>query len=152
VHVEGADNGCTLLVDAHPWPQVAWGIAAPIDPGEHTVELQRGAKQLRSAHVTIAPGARVEETLSLLRAPTPAAVAAHASHDASGSAPEGALSASDDDGGDSVFRSPWFWGGVGAVVIAGAATAIVIAASGGSDPATAVKGDFMPAVIEGRVP
>ena len=154
VKVEGDATGCVLYVDDQAWPRAAWGVAAPVDPGEHIAQLRKHGSVRRTVTASVAPGGNVATVLSLQPVPPPAAVASAAQRSDSTSAPGEALAARDDDerGRGGVLRSPWFWAGVGAVIIVGATVGIAAAASSGDPaPAKAVKGDFMPSVIEGSV-
>jgi hypothetical protein len=154
VTVEGDASGCILYVDDQAWPRVAWGVAAPMDPGEHVAQLRRGGSVLRSERVKVAPGAGVTTVLSLRPVPPPAAVAAKASATDPSQAPVAAVSPGADEGsGGSVLRNPWFWVGLGAVVVIGVVTGAALAGAPGDEvePAAAVKGDFNPSVIEGTV-
>lgn len=156
--VTGRVQGCALRVDDQPWPEAAWGVAVPIDPGSHKVVLLRGYHALRTEQVEVAAGARVEQVLDtapkpvVARVPTPAQVAASAPGSTAAQSEPSAATDSEPQvaGGGGLLGSPWFWVAVG-VVVAGAVTTAVVATSSGEDPAPAVKGNFAPAVIEGKV-
>lgn len=146
IALQGDCIGCSVWVDDQSWPSAAIGIAAPIDPGEHVVELRNADKVLQSQRLAPREGQREEVTLgSEPVAPTPAAVAASTQ-------PTTAVALTDAEPeqrahGSSILSSPWFWIGVG--VVAAGATAIAIAASsGGGGSATPVAGDFSPGVVK----
>ncbi len=146
-------RGCRLRVDDQDWPTAAWGVAAPIDPGTHAIVLARGGITLLKQQLEIAPGAHVEQTMAQNPTLTPAKVAASAaahepSSDAALVSEPPAATAHAGSGG--VLRSPWFWIAVGAVAAA-AITAVVVVSGSGTSQAPAVKGDFTPGAIEGRV-
>jgi hypothetical protein len=154
LHVAGPCDSCTLRVDEKDWPSAVWGVAVPIDPGTHLIELMRGGATLRTQAVELDRGARVEQTLRAHDdVPSPSVVAAQARGPAS--APSAALdtSAARDTGADSssLWANPWFWTAVGVVVVGTVTTAIVLGSGSGEAAAMPVRGDFDPGVISGRV-
>jgi hypothetical protein len=138
----------TLRVDDREWPEAAWGVAAPIDPGAHSVVLSRGSQTVRSETVAVAQGGRVELTLEAeARAPSPAQVAARSS---AAQPAEAEPSDARDHDDRSVLRSPWLWIAAGALVV-GAITVGVVASQSGDAQPKPVKGDFGAGVIQGTV-
>jgi len=154
VRVAPDAHGCMLYVDGQVWPVAAWGVAVPVNPGQHSLSLRLGRATLRSVAIEVAAGAHVEHLLSLRAVPGPAAAPASSSVPAGDArAPSAALAVGDPHASrGGLLRRPWFWVGVGAVLAAAVTTGVVLAASQDPEPAKAVKGDFLPGVIEGRVP
>jgi hypothetical protein len=152
LQVNGDGTGCTLRVDDKDWPAAAWGVAVPVDPGKHTVVLVQGTDTLHRDSVDVAPGARIlhEVDARAAAAPTPEQVAANAALTQPEPSTSEPISEEPARANDNLFAKPWFWVAVG-VVAAGAITAVAIGASSGKDPATPVRGDFSPGVIEGKV-
>ncbi len=150
----------TVRVDGQPWPKQALGVAVPVDPGAHELELVRGARVVQSTHIELAEGERHTAQLGTPPAPTPAQVALRAPVSESVStsaAPAGGLEeparqADEPAAGGSLWKNPWLWVGAGAVVVA-ITTVVIVAATSGTTTAkaTPVQGDFMPALIAGRV-
>jgi hypothetical protein len=119
----------------------------PVDPGEHLVTVDRdgheplvvtfeiGERSTREVVVDATPehwrsiGAENSTEVNLLVDPN-----ANETH-------------VEDDGGGSVFSSPWFWIIVG-VVIAGGVTAAVIAATSGGNERATVMGNLPPFRVE----
>ena len=162
VQLRGPCEGCTVQLDGKTLPQAALGVAVPVDPGHHALGLVRADRSVAMRDLTMARGARIEMRLDAPAAVTRAPLASEAaatsepaadsSNDASlVSAPSAALQ--DSPGADdkrSLFKSPWFWGGVG-VLAAGVVTLGVVLAGNGTQTQPPVPGDFSPRVIAGEV-
>ena len=97
------------------------------DAHKHVADLER---EIEATRVVPAPVPAAPPPAVALAAPAPAPVDAAA-------APSLTTTAETAAAGDreqrSLLRSPWFWGAVGAVVVAGT-VAVIIAASGEQDP------------------
>jgi hypothetical protein len=152
VHVRGSCGGCVVQLDGQPWPAATPGVPVPVDSGQHALVLMRGDDLIASSDLTVAPGARFEASLE----PTPErelAAAPQLVPPAPGNPlPDDMLRepASTPAQQSSLFKSPWFWGGVG-VLAAGMVTLGVVLGSGGTEHASPVPGDFKPGVISGEV-
>ncbi|MCA9583568.1 MAG: tetratricopeptide repeat protein [Myxococcales bacterium] len=113
VRVEGARESDAVRVDGEA---VQHRNAVPVNPGKHRVEVLRGAQVIASQEVH---AERPGETLVHL------SVVLASDNRSENRGNEG--------GG--LWVSPWFWTAVGAVVVGGAATAIVLATGGGTPSA-----------------
>jgi hypothetical protein len=64
VQVEHAPGDATVEVDGHMWPRAAWGVASPVDPGNHLVIGRTGTVEATRAELTLAAGERRNLALS----------------------------------------------------------------------------------------
>lgn len=124
VNVTGDTNGATVLLDEQELPAAMWGVATPVDGGEHTVVAERGEETLPRRTVTVEEGATAEVSLDLPAFPSPEILANQQS-----------ASGHDEDVEESggVLSSPWFWVIIGVVVAGGVIAGVALAASGGSE-------------------
>lgn len=162
VMLRGDCRGCTVQLDGKPLPQAALGVAVPVDPGSHALRLLRADQAVATRDLTMARGARLEVRLEPANGVVHAAISSEAADPSepeavSGGeaalvpAPSGALQDSPPpDDKRSLFKSPWFWGGVG-VLAAGVVTLGVVLAGSGTETQPPVPGDFSPRVISGEV-
>lgn len=93
-----------------------------VDPGPHVARLLRGGFESARVTFTLADGERRDVTLSPAVAPAP---------------PPGPAA----EPSKSIFSSPWFWTGVGVVVVGGTAAIVCAAGACRSDPYSGNLGD-----------
>jgi hypothetical protein len=142
VRVEGDPRGVNALVDDKPLQEAAWGAPAPIDPGEHVVRLLRGERELVSELAMLGDGERRELTLvapELVLEPTPE--------------PEPVALPPppvEDRESRPVYKSWVLWTAVGAVVVAGAVTSVLLLGGKDKAPEEPVLGNTEPGVIRWR--
>jgi hypothetical protein len=126
LHVPGRCDRCVVLVDREDWPPAVWGVAVPIDPGNHALELRIDSRVLASSQIEVNAAAHVETTLSGRPAALQAAGRDHTSGEAQPAGGRAAWTRSEAPHADApLLASPWFWGAMG-VLVAGAITAVVI--------------------------
>lgn len=147
VRVHGECAACSVQVDGKLWPGGV-GLPAEVDPGHHSLALVRDSEVIATSDITVAPGAR----LSALLQANAASAGVELPVASAPSVPSGALGegAPPPAHSGSLLASPWFWGGVG-VLAASAVTLGVVLGSGGTQAASPVPGNFMPAVLTGTV-
>ena len=141
-----------VLLDANPLLDAQLGVEIPIDPGTHSVSLQRGDEEVDVQTVRVTPGGVDRVTLIAPPVPSPEQVAVAAEVPGPARKP-GFVAASEraDVSTTPVTARWWFWTGLGVVAV-GAITAAVIATSSGQVQAEApFKGDFAPGSINVRV-
>lgn len=136
VQASGLQDGDALILDGSPMARAALGYAQPLDPGSHTVRIQRAGEDVASASVDLSRGAQEVITLSAPAppVPTPAAVAARAPAPPSAPAPEQPHAGT---------RRPWVWWTVGA--------AVLVAVAGGVAIGVVASQDSGPQLVEGNV-
>ncbi len=142
LRVEGDRRGVQALVDDKPLQEAAWGAPAPIDPGEHVVRLVRGEQELANELAMLGDGERRELTLvasELVLEPTPEPepVALPPPH-------------VEDRESRPVYKSWVLWTAVGAVVVAGAVTSVLLLGGKDKTPEEPVLGNTEPGVIRWR--
>lgn len=125
-----------IEVDGNSWPRAAWGFPSPIDPGEHEVVCSEHGEEIARVKVTLREGESRDLTLGERR-------------DSSAADPSDALAGGQRAASQKrpLYKSWVFWGAVGAVVVGGTVTALMLANKRGRDPATPVAGNTMPGVI-----
>lgn len=82
--VGGAESAVKILRDGRPMPREAWGVAVPIDPGEHRIEAFLDGVLVHAATTVVAsePGGTTTATIDLRRIPqTPPATSSPTSHE-----------------------------------------------------------------------
>jgi hypothetical protein len=106
------------------WPRAALGVASPVDPGTYKVRCVVNGVEQASQEFTIAAGERRSLTLAL-SAPQPAKPQG-ISPDVLGA--KGANSHRDEtpEGRRPLYKSWMLWAGVGAVVVGGVVTAVLL--------------------------
>jgi hypothetical protein len=62
-------NGLTVEVDDQPWPQAAWGVAVPIDPGTHRVVGRAPLERVSESELPRTEGERATQVLPLSSSP-----------------------------------------------------------------------------------
>jgi hypothetical protein len=127
LHVPGDCDGCQVQVDREDWPSAVWGVAAPIDPGSHALELRWNASVLASLHIDVKPAGRVAATLT----PQPGALEAARGVGAPGAGQQPADANVSTQSGTSsasvpLLKNPWFWGAMGVLVVGAVAAAIIV--------------------------
>jgi len=143
IRLTGSPEGATLTLDGHDVPISMAGVAAPCDPGDHTIEVHRGDAIVASAstHLEVAGSAEVS-----LDVPAPP-------REAISIAPDRAtqvlvIAAPPPPSHPPQFYEEWwFWTIIGVVVVgAGVGIGIGIATSGSSAPPSGSLG-----IIDGRM-
>lgn len=168
VRLTGSCGGCTVQLDQRPWPSVALGVPAPVDPGRHVLSLVQEGRTTASTQLEVARGQRLEIALEPEAegravgpiAPQPSAVASPPAPAEARSRPAPAASLAQSPGsatndwrrdeGSSLFANPWFWGASGAVVVGAIVLGVALGAAD-AQPSEPVPGDFNPAVLAGEV-
>jgi hypothetical protein len=105
-----------LEVDGRALSREEAASAVPLDPGQHTVDVVRDGAVVARATFPLEEGVEREMPVAVL--PRPATAPAPGDED-------------DDRDGRPLRRSPWLWTGVGAAVVAGVVTGVVLATRGG---------------------
>ncbi len=130
VSVDGDLAGAEVQVDRRTMREGELGVAFPMDPGDHVVTATREGDVLEEQAVTLDVGGSAEVTLAASTWPAPVQEQITVEPPAEEPSPP-------------FYSTWWFWTIVG-VAVAGAAVAIVFAASGTED---AVAGNANPGVI-----
>jgi tetratricopeptide (TPR) repeat protein len=120
LHVRGRCDECRVEVDREDWPHAALGVAVPIDPGAHALELRWENTVLASDRIELGAAARGEATLAVAPGALEAARGSRAA-DPSGSVPGPSRPRSN----ASFLESPLFWTAMG-VLVAGGTTALIL--------------------------
>jgi hypothetical protein len=128
LRVGGVCDGCSVRVDSEEWPRALQGVAVPIDPGVHTLDLQLALTVLARETVEVAAAGRVEATLSARPSAQQTVQDGQARQTSANAKFEGARASRDTASRpSSPLVSPWFWGAMG-VLVAGAVTVLIIGA------------------------
>jgi hypothetical protein len=136
INVTGLEYSDRPSIDGQELPNAALAAPIPVDPGEHRVAIVRNGATVAEGSFTAQRRSTVDVSLAIQ--PT---VATPAEAAATVAPPESVGSE-----GGSVLESPFFWGAVGLVVVAGVVLAIVLATSSSApDP---FVGNFGPGHIE----
>lgn len=122
VHAPPSGDG-TVVLDGRPLPPPMLGVALPVDPAWHAVELRRGPNVVVSVPVSLREGERRAIRLHALLPATPVAAAP-----LEGAPPLPA------DTDRSWARSWWFWLLVGSATIGVAAVATAATRGGSAEP------------------
>jgi hypothetical protein len=156
IRVSGDTTGASLRLDDKPIDLTGPVQTLSVDPGEHRVAVMHGATEMAAKPALVGGDAplQVEVALELPSPVAPVSVAHAAVVAANTQAPAAAseqatpVSPVDQPTSHSIFSSPWFWVGVGAVVAAGAVSAVALAPATKASP---VSGDTSPQLIRGTV-
>jgi hypothetical protein len=157
LQVEGAQPGDRVVIDDQVVPETQLGTAFPIDPGTHTVSVQRGEQVLQSEPLVVFEGVARELTLRLVpTTPTPAPGPAPAPRDAAKSmvtadaASAPSRSVRKPQPAEAESDTPWWlWAGAGALAV-GAITVVAVVVANGSSSEEPAHGDFDPSVLRIR--
>ncbi|MBI5517832.1 MAG: tetratricopeptide repeat protein [Deltaproteobacteria bacterium] len=121
VQAQNLDPADLLRLDERVLDHALAAQGVPADPGHHAVTVRRGTTDLARVEVQLATGSREVVRLQLpTRTPEVAVGVGPTPHP---------------PGGDvtvrrrGVLRSPWFWGGVGVVVVGAAVATVFLTAS-----------------------
>jgi len=145
VRIVGLAGTDTVKVDGESIAQDRLADPLVLDPGQHRLAVYRDGQLASPPHdFDIAEGATAQIDLVLQPA--------QASAPPRRSAPAAALGLPRHHREESstVWESPWLWLGAGALVVAGVTTALVIAATAGTDRPVSFTGNLMPGVLEVR--
>jgi tetratricopeptide (TPR) repeat protein len=124
VRVHGECKGCEVLLNEHNWPWAAIGVFVPVDAGSYALRLRLGGNVLAEQRLSIAASERLEATLSSGHPGPPVVAGAGVTRPGSPiNAPAPPVVAEPSRG--SVFKSGWFWGAMGVLVIGAAGTAVL---------------------------
>lgn len=146
LQIEGAQPGDRITIDDQVVPETQLGTAFPIDPGTHTVSVQRGELLLQSEPVVVFEGVTRELTLKLVPTP-PAPRDAAKSMVTADTSTAASRSVGKPQQAEAQSGTPWWlWAGAGALAVGAITVAAVVVANGSSteDPA---RGDFDPPVL-----
>jgi hypothetical protein len=127
----------SVEVDGQDWPRAAWDISSPIDPGAHTVRLVRGQSELARVEPQLAEGAAREV---LLEVPTDSATPSDV-------ATETTRNVDPPSERKPLYKSWVVWTAVGAVVVAGVVTGVVLATRKEPKDEAPIGGNTMPGVL-----
>ena len=139
VHVTGDVAGATIEVNGRELTADQIGIGVPADPGDNTVVLARGGRQVDRQTANVPEGGSASVTLNAASAPTPADVAMAA--EVPPDDPEEPGEPTD----YGILGEWWFWGAVAGVVVAAVLIGVVASSAGDEDP---VRGNLNPPIIE----
>lgn len=124
-------EGDLILLDNGSLSAAVVGQSVPMNPGSHTVRVVNGELTLGTQTFTVTEGSQTEVAVSLER---PAPPIRRRLDDPPPPPPRKE---------STVWSSPWLWTAVGAVVVGGAVTAIVLStSSSGSEPYSGSLGRF----------
>jgi hypothetical protein len=130
LEAEGLRDDDTLQIDGDPITRAVLGVAFPLDPGEHRVAVLRGGRTVHEEALVLTEGEARSITLRVPLETAPAAVARATVSSEEPSIP----TTSDEPEERGIVRSPWLWIAIGAVVIAGAVTAVVLTTRSDDSP------------------
>jgi hypothetical protein len=124
VRVHGECKGCEVSLNEQIWPWAAIGVFVPVDAGNYALRLRLKSNVLAEQRLSIAATERVEATLS---SGHPGASAAAGAGSARPGVPMLATTpqAVAEPPRSSVFKSGWFWGAMGVLVIGAAGTVVL---------------------------
>lgn len=117
-------SGDTLAVDDDEVSRAMVGVAMPLDPGDHVVQVLRDGEPVVEERLTLADGA--EQSLAMTVPPPAVQVAVRVDLSPTVEAEERPAVDLQDDSGGSVVSSPWLWTGVGVVVAGVVLTAVLV--------------------------
>ena len=138
IHVRGAATEVQL--NGQPISRAIYGVPMPVDPGPHTVTLERGGRTLETRTVELAEG---QSDAIVFEAPAPLVVGG----EGGGSEGAGAPGAGGDDGagGDELHELWWLWATAGVVVV-GAVVGIILGVTLSSGESC--SGEFVPCRLD----
>jgi hypothetical protein len=146
LQVEGVQPGDRIAIDDQVLPETQLGSAFPIDPGTHTVSVQRGELLLQSEPIVVFEGVTRELTLRLVPT-TPAPRDAAKSMIAADAAAAPSQSVGKPQPAEAQSDTPWWlWAGAGALAV-GTITVVAVVVASGSSSQDPVRGDFDPPVL-----
>ena len=133
VEVGGLSDNDVVRLDDDALEHGSLGESMPVDPGEHAVSVERSGGTIAEERFTLREGQERRVTLEVPAVAVPSvAEASAATGDGGESLSVFGRGDEDDDGdGGGVLASPWFWTGVGAVVIGAAVVVILVATADG---------------------
>jgi tetratricopeptide (TPR) repeat protein len=136
LQVHNAPAAAHVQLDGQEWPRAVWGVASPIDPGDHVALGTEGSAELARANVQLAAGEHRELSLDFPQA-APLVAA---------SPPPQTVAPRDDEGARHSERKPLYknwilWASVGAVVAGGVIAAAVVTHDGGTKTQSPVSGN-----------
>jgi hypothetical protein len=134
--VELADGspGLAVRLDGQPLDRAMLGVAIPVDPGSHRVELLRGGNALSARAISVGEGGaaavRLEASATGAPPPAPAAPMPSAPEPPAAATISAAPAPVEESGGGGGSRW-WLWTLIG-VAVAGAAVGVALAARPGA--------------------
>lgn len=131
-------DGDQVRIDDTVIAREGLGLAVPIDPGTHIVEVRRGRRSCARHAIRVAEGASADVELDATCPPSAAEAAQLAAE-----AEAAAAAARDASSG----ISPWVWVGVGAGVLAVVAAVVVIIFLAQPEPLAPFVGNLGPGTI-----
>lgn len=120
--VTNIESGDVIAIDEIEFPHVALHEAIPMNPGPHTVRVQRGAKVIATRTLALAAGAVESVHIELPAKQLDLEIHQPADPPAVTAAVPGPMRI-DHGSHHTWLRSPWLWSGVAAVVVGSAAGA-----------------------------
>ena len=139
VHVSGDVAGATIEVNGREIAADQLGIPLPADPGDNTVVLSRGGRQVDRQSASVPEGGSASVTLNAASVPTPAEVALEVE------VPPEEPEEPDEPTDYGVLGEWWFWTAIAGVVVGAVLIGIVVSSGGDEDP---VRGNLNPPIIE----
>jgi hypothetical protein len=134
------DPAISVEVDGHDWPRAAWDISSPIDPGAHSVRLVHGQAELARDEPQLAEGASREVLLEV-----PAQDATTSAVTTTTTPSKGPVDAPSEH--KPLYKSWVLWTAVGAVVVAGVVTGVMLASKKEPKDEAPIAGNTMPGVL-----
>jgi hypothetical protein len=164
VRLSGDSQGALVRLDDKQVQISEQVLTVSVDPGTHRVVVERDGVIVASRTVDVGSEGSLQTSIAIDVPPR----LGHGADDAGATArrpaiPLGSLTPVGrrapsaavepgpeprDDGGDSLFESPWLWVGVGALAIGAGVTVALLATNEDSAP---VRGDTDPPVLRGKV-
>jgi hypothetical protein len=124
VRVRGLAADDAIELDGSTVSRGEVGTPLPVDPGEHVIRVRRDGATAAEERVSVSEGERRQLVLSVPALPVARVPSAGGPLERTGA---------DDDDDRSAAASPWLWTGVGAAVVAGVLTAVLVTRGRGSD-------------------
>jgi len=130
IEVIGSPEGAEVSVAGRPVGRLPLATPVPVDEGTVDVEARAAGYQPMIRSISVRGGQYQKVVLRLDRSLEPIAVASAPSAMPTSSESTGIVSAAapaeSETGGEPLYKSPWLWGTMGAVVIAGVVTAVLL--------------------------
>lgn len=145
VDVVGDPVGAVVLVNGNNVGTLPLADAVPVNEGLVAVELSAPGYETGTRSLTIAGGSYQRLVVRLVKTQTtqPAPVSLMPADQGANDPALTASAATDSEGSSkSVFKSPWFWGGVAAVVVATAVAVVLLSSGDPKSPAFTDSGDL----------
>ncbi|MFT3925237.1 MAG: hypothetical protein QM778_22055 [Myxococcales bacterium] len=131
LNVEGAPSEAKVEVDGHEWPRAGWGVASPVDPGNHAVVGKTGDVEATREEFAVLASERKELTLSW---PSAAPLVET-------SAPAPVVPAPTKSERKPLYKNWILWTCVGAAIAGGVVAGVVVGSKGDKTTEPPVQGN-----------